>query len=106
MTWSSKNTARTVGRPALEREVACPHTWCFKCQSGLRHFLGTTTSAVGGGSLLEGLRLSMLKQGEHGGLRGLGYHSVIPYVHGRESCIAVYVVLFKAELNLRRVEVV
>jgi hypothetical protein len=55
--------------------------------------------------LLEGLRLSMLKQGEHGGLRGLGCHSV-PYVHRRESCVAVYVVLFKAELHLHRVEVV
>jgi hypothetical protein len=29
----------------------------------------------------------------------LGYRSVIPYSHGRESCIVVCVALFKIELN-------
>jgi hypothetical protein len=39
---------------------------------------------------LEGLRFLTLKQDEHGGLRGLGHKSVIPYVHER-----MRVVLFK-----------
>jgi phage-related holin len=30
----------------------------------------------------------MLKQDEHGGLRGLGHRSAIPYIH-RESCCIV-----------------
>jgi hypothetical protein len=42
----------------------------------------------------------MLKRDKHEGLRGLGCRSIIPYDHGREGCIAVCVVLFKAELNL------
>jgi hypothetical protein len=32
----------------------------------------TTTRAARGGSLIEGLSLSTLKQDEHGGLRGSG----------------------------------
>jgi hypothetical protein len=58
----------------------------------------------------------MLKQDEHEGLCGLGRRSVIPYIHRRESCIDVCVcvcvcvfvcvVLFKAELNLCKTEVV
>jgi hypothetical protein len=39
---------------------------------------GTTTRTVRCGSLLEGLRLSTLKQDKHGGLRGSGRQSVIP----------------------------
>jgi hypothetical protein len=31
----------------------------------------------------------MLKQDEHGGLRGSGHRSVIPYVHGESHCIAL-----------------
>jgi hypothetical protein len=31
----------------------------------------------------------MLKQDEHGGLRGSGRWSIIPYVHGEDCCIAV-----------------
>jgi hypothetical protein len=34
----------------------------------------------------------MLKQGEHGGLRGSGRWSVIPYVHEESYSIAVCVV--------------
>jgi hypothetical protein len=40
--------------------------------------------------MMEGLRLSMLKQDGHGGLRGSGRRTVIPYVHGEDCCIAVY----------------
>jgi hypothetical protein len=47
----------------------------------------------------------MLKQDEHDGFRGWGHRSIIPYTHGCESFIAVCVELFKAELNLHRVEV-
>jgi hypothetical protein len=50
---------------------------------------GTATRAACGGSLMEGLRLSTLKQDGHGGLRGLGRRSVIPYVHGEDCCIAM-----------------
>jgi hypothetical protein len=56
---------------------------------------GTATRAARCGSLLEGLRLSTLKQDGHGGhedLRGSGRRSVIPYVHGESCCIAVCVV--------------
>jgi hypothetical protein len=34
----------------------------------------------------------MLKKDEHGGLRGSGHRSVIPYVHGEDCCIAACVV--------------
>jgi hypothetical protein len=47
----------------------------------------------------------MHKQDEHESLHGLVHRSVIPYIHERESCIAVCVTLFKAELYLRKVEV-
>jgi hypothetical protein len=50
---------------------------------------GTNTRAVYGGSFMEGLRLSMLKQDGHGGLRGSGHRSVIPYIHGEDYCIDV-----------------
>jgi hypothetical protein len=53
-------------------------------------FPETTTRAVHEGSLMEGLRLSTLKQDGHGCLRGLGRCSVIPYVHGEDCCIVVY----------------
>jgi hypothetical protein len=39
-----------------------------------------------------GLRLSTLKQDEHGGLCGSGQRSIIPYVHGENCCIVVCVV--------------
>jgi hypothetical protein len=51
--------------------------------------LGTTTRAAHEGSLMERLRLSMLKQDEHGDLRGSGRRSVIPYIHGEDYCIDV-----------------
>jgi hypothetical protein len=38
---------------------------------------------------MERLRLSMLKQDEHGDLRGSGRRSVIPYIHGEDYCIDV-----------------
>jgi hypothetical protein len=41
----------------------------------------------------------MLKQNEHGGLRGSGRQSVIPYVHG-ESCCIIVCVLFKPRVEL------
>jgi hypothetical protein len=40
---------------------------------------------------MEGLRLSMLKQDGHGDLHGSGHRSVIPYVHGEDCCITVFV---------------
>jgi hypothetical protein len=52
----------------------------------------TATRVGRGGSLMEGLRLSMLRQDGHDGhkdLRGSGHRSVIPYVHGRVCCIVV-----------------
>jgi hypothetical protein len=51
---------------------------------------GTTTRTARGGSLMEGLRLSTLKQDGHGDLCGSGHQSIIPYVHGEDCCIAVY----------------
>jgi hypothetical protein len=54
--------------------------------------LGTTTRAARGGSLMEGLRFSTLKQDGHGGhedLRGLSHQNVIPYIDGRVYCIIV-----------------
>jgi hypothetical protein len=68
--------------------------------------LETTTRATCGGSLLEGLMLPTHEQDEHDGLHDLGHRSIIPYAHRRESCIVVCVTIFKAELNLCRVEVV
>jgi hypothetical protein len=46
---------------------------------------------------LEGLELSTFKQYEHGGLRGSGRRSVIPYIYGESCCI---VVLFKHRVEL------
>jgi hypothetical protein len=63
---------------------------------------GTITRAAHGGPLMEGLRLSTLKQDRHGGLRGSGHRSVIPYIHGEDCCIVVLlcVVLFKHRVEL------
>jgi hypothetical protein len=58
----------------------------------------TTIRAVHRGSLMEGLRLSMLKQDGHGSLRGLGCRSVITYVHGENCCIVVCVLQASVEL--------
>jgi hypothetical protein len=55
----------------------------------------TATRAAYCGSLLEGLRLSTLKQDGHGGhenLCGSGRRSVISYVLGENCCIIVCVV--------------
>jgi hypothetical protein len=46
----------------------------------------------------------MLEQDEHRDLCDSGHRSIILYVY-RRCCIAVCVTLFKAELNLCRVEV-
>jgi hypothetical protein len=43
--------------------------------------LETTIRAARGGSLMEGLRRSMLKQDGPGDLRGSDHRSVIPYVN-------------------------
>jgi hypothetical protein len=59
---------------------------------------GTTTRSARGGSLMEGLRLSMLNQDGHGSLRGFGLQSVIPYVHGESCCIVVYILQASVEL--------
>jgi hypothetical protein len=48
----------------------------------------------------------MLKQDEHRDLHGSGRLSIIPYVHKRELYCCVCVELFKAELNLRPIEVI
>jgi hypothetical protein len=48
----------------------------------------------------------MLKQDEHGGLRDLGHRSVKPNVHGERVILLCVRTLFKAELNLHKVEVV
>jgi hypothetical protein len=61
-------------------------------------FPRTTTRATHRCSLIEGLRLSTLKQDGHGGLRGSGCRSIIPYVHGESCCIAVYVLQASVEL--------
>jgi hypothetical protein len=58
----------------------------------------TTTRAAHGGSLMEGLRLSMLKQDGHGGLRSLDHRSVISYVHGEDYCIVVCALQASVEL--------
>jgi hypothetical protein len=58
----------------------------------------TTTKAAHGGSLMEGLRLSMLKQDGHGGLRGSNHRSVIFYVHREDCCIIVCVLQASVEL--------
>jgi hypothetical protein len=72
---------------------SCEKSWVsFTCRSGLRHFPWDYYKIWKGSRTLE--------QDEHGGLRGLGYRSLIPYVHGRKSCIIMCVALFKAELNL------
>jgi hypothetical protein len=62
-------------------------------------FSETTTRATYGGSLMEGLRLSMLKQDEHDGLCGLDHRSVIPYVHKENCCIVVCVLQARNELT-------
>jgi hypothetical protein len=50
----------------------------------------TTTRAAHEGSLIEGIRLSMLKQDGHGGLRGSARRNIIPYIHGEDFCITTY----------------
>jgi hypothetical protein len=47
---------------------------------------------------MEGLRLSSLKQDGHGGLRGSGHRSIIPYIHGEDYCIVVCVLQVSVEL--------
>jgi hypothetical protein len=58
---------------------------------------GTTTRTARGGSLMEGLRLSTLKQDGHGDLCGLGHQSVIPYVHGEDFVLLC--IFFKLALK-------
>jgi hypothetical protein len=60
--------------------------------------LETTTRAAHEGSLLEGLRLSMLKQDEHDDLRGSSHQSVIPYVYREDYCIVVCALQASIEL--------
>jgi hypothetical protein len=60
--------------------------------------LKTTTRVVRGGSLMEGLRLSMLKQDEHDSLRGSDRRSVIHYVYGEDCCVVVCVLQASVEL--------
>jgi hypothetical protein len=59
----------------------------------------TTIRAVRGGSLMERLRLSMLKQDGLGGLHGLSHWGVIPYVHEEDCCIVVCVLQTSVELT-------
>jgi hypothetical protein len=58
----------------------------------------TATRAARRGSLMEGLRLSTLKQDGHGGICGLGHRSVILYAHGENYCIDVCVLQASVEL--------
>jgi hypothetical protein len=58
----------------------------------------TITRAARGDSLMEGLRLSTLKQDGHGDLRDLSHRSVISYIHGESCCITVYVLQASVEL--------
>jgi hypothetical protein len=62
----------------------------------------TTTTIAHEGSLMEGLRLSMLKQDGHGDLRGSGRWSVISYVHKEDCCIAVCAI--RASIELARMD--
>jgi hypothetical protein len=58
----------------------------------------TTIKVARGSSLMEGLRLSTLKQDGHSGLCDSGRWSVIPYIHGEDYCIVVYVLQASVEL--------
>jgi hypothetical protein len=51
---------------------------------------GTTARAAHEDSLMEGLKLSTLKQDGYSGLHNSGRRSVIAYVHRDDCCIAVY----------------
>jgi hypothetical protein len=53
-------------------------------------FTETIIRAVCCGSLLEGLRLSMLKQDGHGNLYRSGRRNIIPYIH-EESVVLLCV---------------
>jgi hypothetical protein len=97
---------------ATELEMPRPTIRCWRCRPRKRDyaavgmsveviydtFTKTTTRAAHGGSLMEGVRLSTLKQDGHSSLRGSGHRSVIPYIHGRKSVVLLCVPLFKAEL--------
>jgi hypothetical protein len=81
-TWSSGNTAS----PETQRPLpGAPNIEVVYDTSP-----ETTTTTARRGSLMERLRLSMLKQDGHGGLCGSGRQSVIPYVHREDCCIVVY----------------
>jgi hypothetical protein len=58
----------------------------------------TSIRAARGGSLMEGLRLSTLKQDGHDDLRGSGHRSIIPYVHREDCCIDACILQARAEL--------
>jgi hypothetical protein len=58
----------------------------------------TTTTIAHEGSLMEGVRLSTLKQDGHGNLRGSGRWSVISYVHNEDCRIAVCAIRASVEL--------
>jgi hypothetical protein len=62
-------------------------------------FHRTTTRATHEGLLMEGLRLSTLKQDEHGDLRGSDHRNIIPYVYGDDCCIDVCVLQTCVELT-------
>jgi hypothetical protein len=83
MTWSSGNPNAKSKSPLLDM----PNIEMVYDTSPR-----TTTRAAHRGSLMEGLRLSTLKQDGHGGyedLRSSDRRSVIPYIHGRVCCIIV-----------------
>jgi hypothetical protein len=90
MTWSSRNTSRMTGSPHLGvRSSLPPIPSALNIEVVYDTSPETTTRAARGGLLMEGLRLSMLKQDGHGDLHGLGHRSVTPYVHGEDCCITV-----------------
>jgi hypothetical protein len=82
----------------LEREEQNPLPDTSNADVVYNTFPETTIRAARGGSLMKGLKLSTLKQDEHGSLYGSDCWSVIPYVHGENYCIVVYVLQASVEL--------
>jgi hypothetical protein len=98
MTWSSRNPNAKSKSPLL----GVPNVEVVYDISP-----GTTIRVAHGGSLMEGLRLSTLKQDGYSGLCGLDRQSVISYVYREDYCIIVSCVwcYSSLELNLSKVQV-
>jgi hypothetical protein len=83
----------------LEREEQNPLPDTSNADAVYNTFPETTIRAARGGLLMKGLKLSTLKQDEHGNLHGSDCWSVIPYVHGEDYCIVVSVLQASVELT-------